>query len=274
MAIGGVSLTAGSYPFFVERHLLAVNRYRLEVPHLPEAFAGMTVAHLTDLHYGPLVSMGFLRMVIAKTNSLAADMIVCTGDYVHSDNAVDTIEAIWPELCALRAPLGVHSVLGNHDHWASTARSVELLEKSGQSISHRCVALERNGERLWLAGAGDLWEDHRPLDNLLAPVPPDECCIVLAHNPDTADTPCDRRIDLMVCGHTHGGQVRLPIVGAPVLPVQNLRYSSGPLHSDRGFPLFISRGIGWAILPVRFGCRPEIALLELQPLQRTEISPS
>lgn len=89
--------------------------------------------------------------------------------------------------------------------------------------------------------------------------------VVLAHNPDSANTSYRKRIDLMISGHTHGGQVNLPFLGAPFLPVQNKEYSSGLKRSPRGCPVFISKGIGWAICPVRFNCFPEIAVLELVP---------
>jgi predicted MPP superfamily phosphohydrolase len=119
-----------------------------------------------------------------------------------------------------------------------------------------------------LAGAGDLWEDHSDLDDLLRKVPGSECRIVLAHNPDTADTKYSSRVDLMISGHTHGGQVDIPFVGTPVLPVRNKNYSSGLKRSPRGCRVFISKGIGWAIYPVRFNCFPEIAVLELVPDDR------
>ena len=103
------------------------------------------------------------------------------------------------------------------------------------------------------------------MDELCAGVPEDECRILLAHNPDTADTDYTTRVDLILSGHTHGGQVVLPFVGPPVLPVRNRAYGSGLVRSPRGTPVFISRGIGWAVYPVRFNCLPEIAVLELIP---------
>jgi predicted MPP superfamily phosphohydrolase len=92
-----------------------------------------------------------------------------------------------------------------------------------------------------------------------------DCRLVLAHNPDTADTEFSGRIDLMISGHTHGGQIDLPFIGPPILPVQNKTYSSGLKTSPRGTKVFISKGIGWAIYPVRFNCAPEIAVLQLVP---------
>jgi len=249
----------------IERYLIVVRRYRIPVPRLPPAFDGWTLVHLTDLHHGALVPLAVIRYVVNKANALAKNAIVCTGDYVHERSATGEIDAVWPVLSELSAPQGVYSILGNHDHWAHTGRSLYWLDTTGQNLRHRVAPFERDGQRLWLAGAGDLWEDHIGLDTLLDDVPPDECRIVLAHNPDTADSYYSTPVDLFLSGHTHGGQVRLPGGRALVLPVENKAYSSGLVTSPRGTPVFISRGIGWAIYPVRFNCLPEIAVLELVP---------
>lgn len=265
LASAGAAGAAACYPVFIERNIVLVNRYRIEVPNLPAPFAGFTMAHLTDIHYGTLMSLGKVRRVVRKANSLARDVVVCTGDYVHHWKRNGNIDAVWSVLSELSAPDGVFSVLGNHDHWADAERSLQCLENSGQYLRHRVKVFERDGTRLWLAGAGDLWEDHLDLDRLLAETPENDCRIVLAHNPDTADTGFSTRVDLFISGHTHGGQIRLPFFGAPLLPVENKNYSSGLKLSRRGTQVFISRGIGWAVYPVRFNCYPEIAVLELQP---------
>ena len=261
---GALGLIA-SYPFFIERYIVQTNICRIPVPNLPEEFTGLRIVHLTDLHYGFLVPQFFIKGIIDKGNDIDCDMIVCTGDYVHEFKSTRQIDAVWPLMKKLKAPLGVYSVLGNHDHWADTARSEYWLKKSGQDLHHKVVPIERNGSKLWLAGAGDFWEDDRGIAALLRDVPESDCKIVLAHNPDTADTNFATRVDLFISGHTHGGQVEIPFVGTPILPVQNKNYSSGLKKSLRGINVFISRGIGWAILPIRFNCFPEIAVLELVP---------
>ncbi len=265
----GVAGLVASYPVFIERYLVLTNLYRIPVPHLPDVFAGLRIVHLTDLHYGFLVPLAVIRHVVRRVNRLRRDLVVCTGDYVHERDSSTEIDAVWPVLAGLTAPLGVYSVLGNHDHWADTARSQEWLQQTNQDLRHKVKVIEREGERLWLAGAGDVWEDHRNLDEILGGIPDSDCRIVLAHNPDTADSEYTSRVDLMVSGHTHGGQVDIPFVGPPVLPVRNKTYSSGLKTSPRGTGVFISKGIGWAIYPVRFNCPPEIAVLELVPGQQT-----
>ena len=256
---------AAGYTGVVERHSVLTNTYRVKVPNLPESFSGLRLVHLSDLHHGSFMSLSRIEQVVHRANALGGDMILCTGDYVHERRSARQIDAVWPILSQLTAPLGTFSVLGNHDHWADAERSQHWLTKSGQDLRHRVTPIDRDGGRLWLVGAGDLWEDHRNLDDLLGQVPESDCRIVLAHNPDTADTAFRGRADLMLAGHTHGGQVDIPLLGPPVLPVRNKSYSSGLKVSPRGLKVFISKGIGWACFPIRFNCFPEIAVLELSP---------
>lgn len=269
LTLGGLTSLAGAaagYSVFVERCAIEINTYRIPVPNLPLAFAGFRIVQLTDIHHGVLTPLNLVQSVVKRANRIKRDMTVCTGDFVHKRNTADEVDAVWPLICGLSAPSGVYSVLGNHDHWADAERSKHWLSRSGQDLRHRAIPVERGGSRLWLAGAGDLWEDHRSLDRVLSNIPESECRIVLAHNPDTADTDFSSRVDLMISGHTHGGQVNIPCFGPLVLPVQNKNYSCGLKRSPRGTGVFISRGIGWAIYPVRFNCYPEIAVLELVPV--------
>ena len=122
---GGAAALFASYPVFIERNLVQLNIYRIPVPSLPKAFNGFRVVHLTDLHFGFLVSESFIEEVIKKANSLKPDIIVCTGDYVHARNSTKEIDTVWPILSKLKAIYGVYSILGNHDHWADTEKSLQ-----------------------------------------------------------------------------------------------------------------------------------------------------
>jgi predicted MPP superfamily phosphohydrolase len=264
LGIGAASASAlAAYPFCIERNIVQINRYKIPIKRLPEAFNGFTIVHLTDLHFGLLVSKTFIQTVINRANEIPRDIIVCTGDYVHEKNSTNQIDIVWPLLMQLRAPGGVYSVLGNHDHWACASRSLYWLHRSGHDIRFQAKSITKKGSRIWMVGAGDLWEDNADINSLMKGIPEHECRIILAHNPDSADASVTRPFDLMITGHTHGGQVNIPFVGTPVLPVQNKNYSSGLKNSLSGMPVFISKGIGWAVLPVRFNSYPEIAVLEL-----------
>ncbi len=254
------------YLFIFERFLIRVKCYRIAVPNLPAAFSGFRIVHLSDLHYGFLQPLFTIRYVIWRANRIKRDIIVCTGDYVLEKGGHKKMDRVWPVIGELHAPEGVYSVLGNHDHWADTERSLEWLDKTGQNIRGRTVVFERNGESMLLSGGGDFWEDAFSLDDLFPANPRAGCRIVLAHNPDSADTPRETRIDLMISGHTHGGQFVLPFYGPVSNPVVNKTYTSGLKRSKTGLRVFISRGIGWGTFPVRLNCFPEIAVLELYPL--------
>jgi predicted MPP superfamily phosphohydrolase len=259
---GGAFILAGSYPVFIERNIVQINRYKIPVPNLPLSFHGFTLAHLTDIHLGFLVSEAFVEEIVQRTNSLNTDAIVCTGDYVHNRNTIEEIDKVWPILSKLSARHGVYSVLGNHDHWGDSNRSLYWLERSGQNIRHQCKAIYKGKDRILIGGAGDFWGDKLNIDKAFSSSDQGDCRILLAHNPDSVDTEFETPLSLVLSGHTHGGQVVIPFLGAPKLPVKNKAYSSGLISTPKT-PLFISRGIGWAIVPVRFNCYPEIAILEL-----------
>ena len=264
LAGGAAGALMTSYPFLIERNLILVNTYRVPLRNLPPAFEGFTILQLADLHYrGDKLSELVVDWVVRKANQLEKDIIVNTGDNITEYNTHVLMDSVWEKLQRLRAPYGVFSVMGNHDHWASTKRSLSWLKHSGQGLRHNSTAIEKDGQRIWLGGCGDRWEDALGLDEAFAGVPQNEIKIALAHNPDSADEDYKTRLDLMISGHTHGGQVDIPFVGTPILPVNNKRYSSGLFHTPKT-KLFISRGIGWTRIPVRLNCTPEIALLRLE----------
>lgn len=261
LASGAIALVGG-YSVLIERNWVQINRYQIPMADLPPAFHGFKIAQLTDIHLGFLVSTAFVTEIVARANRLQPDIIVCTGDYVHARNTIAEVEQVWPILSNLQARQGVYSVLGNHDHWADTNRSLYWLERSGQNIRHQSKAIYRGKDHIVIGGAGDFWGDQLKIDETFTGVEPDACKILLAHNPDTVDTDYVTPLSLALSGHTHGGQVIIPFWGPPRLPVENPAYSSGLITTPKT-QLFISRGIGWAIVPVRFNCYPEIAVLEL-----------
>lgn len=160
-----------AYPLLIEHYLVQTNSYRIPVPNLPRSFSGFRIVQLTDLHYGSLVQTQWIYYITEVTNNLKGDVIVCTGDYVQGTSGAKEIDTVWRLLSTLSAGSGVFSVLGNHDHWADTARSDYWLKKTGQDLRHKATPIRRGSDTLWLAGAGDLFEDHRNLDGVLGQVP-------------------------------------------------------------------------------------------------------
>ena len=237
-----------------------VNTYRIPVPNLPLSFNGFTIVQLTDLHHGFGIPISVIDRVIHQVNLIEKDAIVCTGDYIHGGDGLGAIDTVWSRLMTLKARNGVYSVLGNHDHmWNNADHSISCLEKSGQNVRHKAASISRGGEKLWIGGSGDMWYDTLGIDEAFKNTPPGDCKILLSHRPDAADTEFETKVDLMLCGHTHGGQIAIP-------PFSN-RLSG--LQTIAGMSVYISRGIGWHIAPIRINCAPEISVLKLVPSERT-----
>ncbi|MDD2851072.1 MAG: metallophosphoesterase [Desulfuromonadaceae bacterium] len=236
-----------------------VNTYRIPVPNLPLSFNGFTIVQLTDLHHGFGIPVSVIDRVIRQVNIIEKDVIVCTGDYIHGGDTHSAIDEVWSRLMTLKAKCGVYSVLGNHDHWNNNQdRSFYWLEKSGQSVRHRAIPISKGDDRIWIGGSGDYTFDQLGIDEAFKYTPSRDCKILLSHNPNAADTKFDTKVDLMICGHTHGGQIAIPPFASKL---------SG-LQVKSGVNVYISRGIGWYIAPIRINCAPEISVLKLFPSER------
>jgi predicted MPP superfamily phosphohydrolase len=277
--LGGTAMCALTpiYAAQVEPHWTEVTRRDILLSGLPEILDGLTIVQLSDLHLGPYVSAEDIRRSVEITNNLQADLVVLTGDFVYHSASYSV--ACAQELALLRARYGVYAVLGNHDIWTSPRQVTENLIQAGIPVlRNEGQAVEIRGSRLWLLGIKDtgdsgssfshfraLWQEpRRALASLLKELPTDELRLLLVHNPDFTEMLPDGRIDLALCGHTHGGQVRLPLIGAPVVPSHfGQKYVSGLVQGPRTL-VYTSRGIGLIAPPVRFNCRPEVTLLRLR----------
>jgi predicted MPP superfamily phosphohydrolase len=208
-----------------------------------------------------------LERAVRLANELGGDIVFLTGDYVHKSPKY--IEPVAEVLGGLESRLGVFSVLGNHDWWEGADQVRRALASRGiVNLDNRRVILTSAGELqeeaalgLCLAGVGDLWEDRQDWAAALGGLDPLMPRILLSHNPDVAELlprGADGRVDLMVSGHTHGGQVRLPFLGTPVVPSRHGQKYAHGLVRGPSCPVFIASGIGLSVLPFRFGVPPEI----------------
>ena len=261
---GAVAAPAGwLYGTRIEARWLEVTRLRVPVAGLPPAFAGLTIGQISDLHFGPVVDPLHVRAAVDALMGARPDVAVVTGDFVSRLDGGEA-ELIVRELGRLRAPLGQLAVLGNHDHWTDHAVVANAVQRAGLTLlrnAHRPI--ERGGGRLWIAGVDDVWERKADLPRALDGVPPDGRAVLLAHEPDFADEAAkEARVALQLSGHSHGGQVRLPLFGAPVLPLHGRKYPYG-LRKVGGLTLYTNRGIGLIQPAVRINCRPEVTVVEL-----------
>jgi predicted MPP superfamily phosphohydrolase len=168
-----------------------------------------------------------------------------------------------PLLKDFHAPLGVYSVLGNHDWWYNGAKVRRGLEENGiKVLDNEVTKIERDGSTFWLAGLADLWTRPQRIEQTIGEIPAGETIIALTHNPDIFPR-MPQRVPLLLAGHTHGGQVQFPFIGSVIEPSNfGQRYVEGHVY-ENGHHLFVTTGIGTSIVPVRFGVPPEIVLLTI-----------
>ena len=247
----------------IEPRWIHVTRPTVWLPDLPEGWDGLRIAHLTDLHHGRMVRLRLITEAVRLANAESPDLVVLTGDFVSRPGAITT--ALAKALSKLQAPLGSYAVLGNHDHSADAGGVREMLAAAGvRLLENSHVLLARGGDLLAVAGVDDLWFGVPHLASALRDVPPEAGRLLLCHNPAYARRmPPVPRVDLMISGHTHGGQVRLPLLGRPGQLLRLLAPQEGLLRRRR-CPVYVSRGIGMVGLPVRFNCRPELPIITLR----------
>lgn len=260
--------TFAMWSLWLEPSRIRVRRIELVLPGLPAEHDGVRIAVLTDLHVGsPHHGPGTLRGIVDAVNGESPDVALLLGDFVITrviGGTFVTPEEIATVLDGLRTPHGSFAVLGNHDWWLDARRVAAALEAADITLlEDRSAAIDFGGTRLWFAGVSDLWEGAHDVEAALRDVPTDEPVIVFTHNPDIFPA-LPQRVTLTLAGHTHGGQVNLPVIGRPVVPSRyGQRYAAGHVVED-GRHLFVSVGTGTSILPVRFRVPPEIVILTLR----------
>jgi hypothetical protein len=252
------------YSFAVERHWLDINEITLPLPRLGKAFEGYRIAHISDLHAETWFPPAYFEQVITAVNQLEPDMIVITGDFVHRD-VTPVAESLAAGLRALRAADGVFGVLGNHDHWGD-GEAVRRAVVAGNvhDLNNTIHTLRRGGDTLHIGGVDSYLENKARLDLVLKALPDEGAAILLAHEPDFAHvSSATERFDLQLSGHSHGGQVRLPLVTQAIIPKFADRYIDGLYQMTDTMLLYVNRGLGVSELPFRLNCRPEITLYTL-----------
>jgi uncharacterized protein len=261
-AAAGTAAALAAYASLIEPRWLQVRRERIHIRTLPDAFEGLRIGLISDLHVEAGQEPRLVRRAVRALRRAGAQLVAVTGDLAEDEEA---LHSVLDALTHLHPPLGVYAVPGNHDHRAGieTWHRAVSARKAVVDLTNRYTMIERLGATLCLAGVDDHIEG-RPI-LVLPPPPTRHLTILLAHSPDQAER-CRRShdaIDLILSGHTHGGQVRFPIIGAPVnSAVHHHLYEDG-LRRRPWTQVYTSRGLGTTRLPIRFLTRPEVAILEL-----------
>lgn len=253
---------------------LEVRRYTIPVRGLPKSLDGIRIAHVSDLHLGPYVSQDQIRRALRLATDEATDIALLTGDYVSTRGVFPIVARLIRS--ELRARHGVLATMGNHDHWeraqdcrrAFSSAKIPLIDNNRRFLTANGLSDTPSDDALCIAGVGDFWEDIQDFESAFRDVPAEMPRLVLSHNPDVAEmftksgkTP--PRVDLMLSGHTHGGQVHIPGAGALVVPSKYGQRYAGGLVEGPHWRVLISRGVGMTVLPVRFLVPPEISIVTL-----------
>jgi len=263
---------------FDQRNNLKVEKLSLSFPRLPPFFNGYQIVQLSDLHASFWVTETYLEEVVRRTNRLSPDMVVVTGDILTGPvNAFwkkwlpaserDYVPVVARILAKLQAGLRF-AVLGNHDQGCgqqTVNRLAFSLKETGMTVlRNRSVPVSIGSDQIYIAGTDDSWFTSN-LPQAMAGIPENAFTILLSHNPDIhIDARRVAPIDLTLCGHTHGGQIRIPFVTEHVLPISDpARYLAGLVREPHGYT-YVNRGIGTLVFPFRLGAKPEITSITLR----------
>ena len=259
MAVAATS----AYASLIEPFHYWISETDVFIRDLPERFENFRITQLTDIHHSRILGIDHVRQVVELAQQTKPDLFVLTGDYTTSYRRF--IEPCAEALAPLNAPEGVWAVLGNHDHYTDPELTMRALQRRHIAVLENThTTLQRGADSLQLSGIDDWTWNAVDWTRAFSGLKPATPTILLSHQPGVLDFPQTGSVSLILSGHTHGGQVRLPGLGAPA------RFATKDLKYDRGLfqrgetQLYVSSGTGVIGLPVRLGVRPEIAVLRLK----------
>jgi uncharacterized protein len=269
-----LGLGSGGYFYAnqVEPSLLEINKLEIKHPLIPPSFSGVKIVQFSDTHLGFHYSLSQLTKLVEKINSLQPDIIFFTGDLLDEPNRYEEINKIAPILQQLRAPMGKYCIYGNHDHGgygSEIYRNLMELSNFTVLLNESHLLKQKDGSIISILGIDDRMLGKPDLDTAMSMVPEDSFKLLLSHAPDVADEASAYQIHWQLSGHSHGGQVKLPFIGALVIPPFAQNYPEGfySIGDINPMSLYVNRGIGTTRLPFRFMAKPELTLFTLLSLE-------
>ena len=257
------------YSTLLEPRFFKVETVRLNLDRLPKVFSGLRIAQISDIHMGGWMNRERFQRVADLVGVQEPDLLLITGDFLLGHHFTEEAWGFLEDLANVLTPLAKSipsfAVLGNNDYRMKPGEVRRMLAASGvKDLTNTVVTLTREGQRLHLCGVDDVWYGDVRLDLVTAQLNDDNAAILLAHEPDFADTSAATgKFDLQISGHTHGGQIVIPFRGPPLLPHLGRKYPSG-LYKVGDMFQYTNRGVGMHALAVRFNCPPEITIFELE----------
>ncbi len=271
--VGSGAFAAGMalYSSMVARHEISILSRTIRIHQLPDAFVGHRIVQLSDFHLEEFTEPYFLERVVRQVNALLPDIVLLTGDFITRGSLNFLVERHAAARCAeilatLHCPQRF-AVLGNHDVAVNAAMVTAALKAQGLPVLHNAYeTLSIGGDHLHIGGTADPVTDIPDLSKAV-PTTPVGPVLLMVHAPDYVDSvvqhPSGQKVDLMLSGHTHGGQIQLPLLGPTVLPPLGRKYIEGFFQLGH-LQLYVNRGLGAVGLPMRLNCPPEITLFTLE----------
>lgn len=243
-----------------EASSLSLEQVEIRLKRLPPKLDGFKIIHLSDIHHSPFTGLAQIERVVKIANRLKPDVFLLTGDYVsHEREYIAPVAAL---LGKLKAKHGIYACLGNHDHWTDAELVTHLFRGEGiNMLVNEGLRFEARGASFWLAGVDDYMVGKTDVRAALKGSFPDEMKLLLAHNPIIFREATRDGVDLTLSGHTHGGQIKFRDEEKRLLRTRKLRAG---LYERKGSQVYVTRGIGTVVVPMRYQCPPEISLLELR----------
>lgn len=262
-AVAGATLLTGGYAWQGEPNWLEITRRELPLKELPSAFAGTRLVHFSDVHLGFNKDAHDLAKLVQHIKEEKPDIICFTGDIV--DSYAEDLTGSVSILAELQAPLGKYAILGNHDY-KNTELLTRLLATAGfRVLRNQSYLVKQGGAVIAVAGLEDMLHGKPDPAAAIKGIPAGTFTLLMMHEPDYADTAEAYPFHLQLSGHSHGGQIRLPLIGAPFTPYGSHKYIDGLYYTEnKAMPVYVNRGFGETSMPFRFLCRPELTVLTLR----------
>ncbi|WP_106497783.1 metallophosphoesterase [Lentibacillus sp. Marseille-P4043] len=270
LALLGIGGGTYYYARDVEPRMLQINEELISSAKIPNTFSNFKIVQFSDTHVGFHYSLEQLKELVGKINKQKPDLIVFTGDLVDKPDTYKWNNKLIEILRSLTATHGKYWIYGNHDHGGYGTNIVKKVmdQANFQLLKNQHITIEKENHEIILAGLDDLMLGKPDLKKTLKQSNPNQFTILLAHEPDFADTAANFPVDVQLSGHSHGGQVRFPFIGHLYTPAYAEKYVQGKhLLNNKNLTLYVSRGIGTTRLPYRFLCKPEFHIFTLRKAQ-------
>ncbi|MEH7354618.1 metallophosphoesterase [Neobacillus drentensis] len=267
-----LGLNSGGYLYAhrIEPSLLDIQEQQIKHLLIPKSFDGIKMVQFSDTHLGFQYNLSQFKKLAAKINDLKPDIILFTGDLMDEPNKYTEMNNLLPILEKLHAPLGKYCIFGNHDHGGYGSEIYRnIMETTNFTVLlNESIPIKlKDGSSIYLLGIDDAMLGSPDLPLALKKVPDNRFTILLSHAPDLADSAMQYPIHWQISGHSHGGQVKIPFIGALVKPPFAQKYPEGlySIGEENPLTLYVNRGIGTTRLPFRFLAKPELTIFTLKP---------